>query len=74
MSIFSSRAIKILLFTNSLVMIAGAMLGPIYALFVEDVGGNLLDASITNSIFFLAAGITSIFAGSIQTILKNPSL
>ena len=37
-----------LLFTNSLIIVAGAMLGPIYALLVEDIGGGLLDASLAS--------------------------
>jgi len=58
-----NRALRILLITNTLVLIAGGMLGPIYALFVEDIGGRLLDASIAIAIFAAVAGITTIVAG-----------
>ncbi len=58
-----NKALRILLVTNGLVLLAGAMLGPIYALFVEEIGGNLLDASLTGGFFALAAGITTLIAG-----------
>ena len=58
-----NKALRILLLTNGLVLLAGAMLGPIYALFVEEIGGSLLDASLTGGIFALAAGITTLLAG-----------
>ncbi|MFH8080979.1 MAG: MFS transporter [Candidatus Aenigmatarchaeota archaeon] len=74
MSFLHNKAINILLFTNAIVMIAGAMLGPIYAIFVEEVGGDILDASITGSIFFLATGITSIFSGKYVDKIKDPEL
>ena len=58
-----NQAIRILLATNGLVRVAGAMLGPIYALFVSDIGGSLLDASYAFAIFALAAGITTLISG-----------
>ena len=58
-----NKALRILLITNGLVLLAGAMLGPIYALFVERIGGDLLDASLTGGLFALAAGVTTLIAG-----------
>jgi len=58
-----NRAIKILLATNALILLAPAMFAPIYALYVEDIGGNLLDAALTGAIFALAAGVTTLLAG-----------
>jgi len=63
MSFLFNKALKILLITNAFVLVAGAMIGPIYALFVEEVGGSLLDASLSAGFFSLAAGITTILAG-----------
>jgi len=54
-----------------MILVAGAMLGPIYALFVEKIGGNLLDASITGGIFALAAGITTLAAGRYADKIKH---
>lgn len=48
---------KILLISDGFYLLSGGLLGPIYALFVEEVGGDLLDASITFALFMLTAGI-----------------
>lgn len=53
-----NRPLRILLVTNALVWIARYMLGPIYALYVEEVGGDLLDAGLTGAVFALSAGLT----------------
>lgn len=45
------KQIKILLFTDGLVLVAAAMLAPIYAIFVEKIGGDLLDASLAGAIY-----------------------
>ena len=58
-----NKSLKILLFTNGLVNIAAAMLGPIYALFVKEIGGDLFDASVAVSIFAFVAGLTTIVSG-----------
>ncbi len=66
-----TRPLKILLITNSLILVAGAMIGPIYALFVEEIGGDLLAASISGSAFTLSAGITTLIAGKISDKLQE---
>lgn len=71
---FFNKALRILLFTNSLVLFAGAMIGPIYALFVENIGGSLFDASITGGIFALSAGITTLAAGKYADKAKEEEL
>ncbi len=50
------------------------MLGPIYAIFVEDIGGDLLDASIAGGAFALSAGITSLVSGRMSDKVKRPEL
>ena len=69
-----NKALRILLITNSLVLFAGAMLDPIYALFVQKVGGDLLDASLTGSFFAIAAGITTLIAGKLTDRNKRDEL
>jgi len=66
-----NKALRILLFTNGLVLLAGAMLGPIYALYVERIGGDLLDASLTGAFFALAAGITTLISGKFSDKIRE---
>lgn len=69
-----NRPIRILLATNSLILIAGAMLGPIYAVFVQRIGGDLLDASYAFGVYYLAAGITTFISGKYADKLKENEL
>jgi len=67
-----NHALRILLGTVSLVLIAGAMFGPIYAIFVEEIGGSLFDASFAAGLFALTAAITTVIAGTyIDNIREN---
>lgn len=69
-----TRPLKILLSTNGLYYMAGAMIGPIYALFVEEIGGDLLDASYAFSVFAIAAGITAYISGKYTDQIKENEL
>ena len=69
-----NKQIRILLATNSFILVAGAMLGPIYALFVEKIGGNLLDASYAFATYTLAAGITTLVSGKYADKIKGNKL
>ena len=68
------KALKILLATNSLILLAGALLGPIYALFVKEIGGSLLDASIAGALFAFAAGVTTLLSGKLSDSIKENEL
>ena len=67
-----NKPIKILLATNGLILMAAAMIGPIYALFIEEIGGSLLDASYAGAAFALVAGITVLVSGSYTDKVKHP--
>jgi MFS family permease len=67
-----NKPLKILVATNAIILTAAAMFGPIYALFVEEIGGNLMDASLTGAIFALAAGVTVLISGKLSDKIKHP--
>ncbi|MBI4101343.1 MAG: MFS transporter [Candidatus Nealsonbacteria bacterium] len=70
-----SPALKILLVSDGLVLLAGAMLGPIYAVFVEEVGGDILTAGISFAIFSLVMGTLILVFGKIEdAFLKEKEL
>ncbi len=64
-------AIRVLLFTNALVLLAAALFGPIYALFVAELGGGLLDAGLTSGVYAITAVFTTIIAGAYTDKLKE---
>lgn len=47
---FLNKPIKVLLITDGLVLLAAAMFVPIYAVYVEKIGGDLLDVGLTGGI------------------------
>ena len=57
-----------------MILMAAAMLGPIYALFVEKVGGDLMDASIAGAIFAFVAGLTTLVSGKYSDKIKENEL
>ena len=67
-----NKVLRLLLLTNGFVLLASAMLGPIYALFVEDIGGDLLDASFAGTLFALAGGVTVLLSGKYADRMKRP--
>ena len=69
-----NKALRILLSTNAMILLAAAMLGPIYALFVEKIGGDLMDASIAGALFACAAGITTFVSGKYSDKIKENEL
>ncbi|MBI2050865.1 MAG: MFS transporter [Parcubacteria group bacterium] len=54
---------QFLLITNGLIFLAEAMLGPIYALFIADVGGSILNAGIAGGVFAVVAGTLTLVVG-----------
>lgn len=58
-----NKHIKILLGTNMVVLLSGAMFAPLYALFVKDIGGDILDAAFASSLFAISAALTVIGIG-----------
>ena len=55
------REIKILLLSDTWTYLALGLIGPIYAIFVEKIGGNILDASWAYSSFMITTGLVMFF-------------
>lgn len=66
-----NRALRVLLVTNALILLAAAMLVPISALFVEKIGGSLMDASIAGGLFALSAGIVTLLSGRLSDRVRH---
>jgi len=65
-----NRSLRVLLFTNSIVAMAGAMLGPIYAIFVTRIGGDILDAGLTGAAYMMAVAATTYLTGATLDHIK----
>jgi len=50
------RGLKVLLFSDAFINLALGMIGPIYAIFVEKIGGDILDASWAYFTYMFTAG------------------
>ena len=62
-SIRDNRALQSLLLGNSLILISLGMLVPVYALFVQKVGGNALSAGFTAGALAFASAFSALVAG-----------
>lgn len=67
-------AIRILITVDSIILLAVAMLGPIYAFYVESVGGDLLDASLTGGALAVASGVALLLTGRLADRVKEREL
>ena len=62
---------KLFLVMFSFFGMSAAMLGPIYAIFVKDIGGDILAAGTAWSIYMLISGLGILFMGRIQDRFKD---
>ena len=62
---------KLFLGMFSFFVLAGAMLGPIYAIFVKEIGGDILAAGSAWAIFMIVSGIGILFMGRLQDKFKS---
>lgn len=66
-----AKALKILLFTDSLVLVSGAMIVPFYAAYVSSIGGDILEAGVAAGVFAVSAGVMTLFAGKLSDRFKR---
>ncbi len=65
------KKLKILLFASALLMLAGGLFGPIYAVFVEQIGGDLLTAGGAYAAFAIASGVLIFFLSRWEDHVKH---
>ncbi len=65
------KTLKLLLEASGFFIFASGMLGPIYAIFVEEIGGNILTASGAWAIFTLFSGILKFFISKWEDHVKH---
>lgn len=65
MRLYLNQALKTLVWSAGVIIAASAMIGPIYAILVEQIGGDLLDASLTFFIYSIVTSITLFLSGKL---------
>jgi len=65
------RKLRILLLASALLMLAGGLFGPIYAVFVEQIGGDLLTAGGAYAAFAIASGVMIFFISRWEDHVKH---
>lgn len=65
------KGVKILLISDFFASLGVGMIGPIYAIFVQKIGGDILDASWAYFAFMVASGVTLYLMGLWENKAKN---
>lgn len=65
------KELKLLLLSSSLFTLAGGLFGPIYAVFVEQIGGDLLTAGSAYAAFAIAAGVLIVLISKWEDHFKH---
>lgn len=66
-----NKVTKILLTASFLALFPLGLLGPIYAIFVKNIGGDLLEIGLSYGLFLITSGIFVIFFGRSNLFKKN---
>lgn len=66
-----NKPLRILLINDTLALIAASMIVPIYAVYVDKIGGDILDAGFAAGVFALVAGVTVLVAGKVTDEIEN---
>ncbi len=69
-----NKALRLLLITDSFILISSAMFGPIYAIFVQEIGGGILEASWAVAVFSFITGISLYFFARFEDQMKEQEL
>lgn len=69
-----STQYKFLLFSSLIATFADSLFGPLYAIYVQGIGGNLLDVGNSIALYSVATGILIILAGKISDKINKALL
>ena len=68
------KGTKVLLFSDAWATLALGMIGPIYAIFVEKIGGDILDASWAYFAFMITSGVAMYLISHWEDKFKNKEI
>jgi predicted MFS family arabinose efflux permease len=67
----NNKALKVLITYNSLFLFSSSLLGPLYAIFVKKIGGDILLISVSAAVFYLSSTIFLYFVSKWGDKLKE---
>jgi MFS family permease len=65
-----NRVIRLLLWLDGFFFFSVGLLGPIYAIFVEQIGGDILDAGITFAVYSIGIGVFAWIVSRLEDRIK----
>lgn len=65
---------KILLSAYSFFILAGGLIAPLYAVYVENIGGDLLTAGSAYAVFSLVLGISTLLIAKLEDRVNKPEV
>ncbi len=66
-----NRALRTFLSAESFIFFAGGLLGPLYAVFVQDIGGDVLTVGASWSVFMFLSGVGLLLSGRFIDRLRS---
>jgi len=65
------KQLKLFLAVNSFFVFAIGMFWPIYAIYVQQIGGDILEAGAASAIFMIVSGVGILFMGKVQDKIER---
>lgn len=69
-----NKSLKILIIANTTMVFIIGMLAPFYAVFVQEIGGNIAFAGLSWAVFSIVAGVLTLLFGNWQLRIKEQEL
>lgn len=70
----NNLALKVLFISNSIFVFAAMLLGPLYAVYVERIGGGVLLVSISTGVFYVSTAVFLIFVARWGDLVREKEL
>ena len=70
----NNTALKVLFVSNAIYMFAALLLGPLYAVYVQKIGGGILLVSISTAVFYVASTLFLLFVARFGDRVREKEL
>jgi len=70
----NNLALKVLIISNAIYMFAALLLGPLYAVYVQGIGGGVLLVSVSTAVFYVSSTLFLLFVAKVGDRVKEKEL